>query len=343
MLPSRVRRFGTMMIIMGMLLCFTMMTLPARGDAGTPRPADDKAAIVNGAPVYRSELDGEVLTIEKALLGSGKPLTVRQVAAVQKEALESIIRREILYQESRKTGVKIDQTAVNLELDALKKQFRSEAEYKNELARRNLSEDALRVRLERNLAVQRYIERQFAEKIVVTDREMTTYYENRIDLFKQPLQVRVSHILVRADPAGEESRRQEARRKAEQILERLKKGQDFAAIAREQSDGPTRENGGDLGYIKRGQLDKQLDDAVFSLKPGETSEIIETGYGFNLFKAVDRRPETILAYDNVKEQIRKYLQMEKAKQEADLFAKKMREKASVEIFVTEDGGSTKKQ
>ncbi len=281
--------------------------------------------------------------IQKTMLNSGKPLTVNQVASVQKEVLESMIRREILYQESRKSGIKINQTAVNKELVDLRKQFASDAEYKNELARRNLSEDTLRQRLERNLAVQQYIEQQYAGKIVVADHDMVAYYEKRLDLFRQPLQVRASHILVQSDPSWDEPRGQEARKKAEQILKNIKKGQDFAAIAREQSDGPTRTSGGDLGYIKWGQLDKQLDDAVFSLKPGETSGIVETAYGFHIFQVKDRKPETVQAFDTVKERIRQYLQMEKAKQEADLQARTLRGKAAVEILVTEDNSQAKQR
>lgn len=338
MLMSRVRSFLIMMLLAGV----TAAVLPARGAVNTPLPADDKAAIVNGAVIGRGDFDGEVLLAQKALLSAGKSLTCSRVAAIGKDVMESMIRRELLYQESRKAGIKADQAAVNKELDVLKKQFPSEAEYRNELARRNLAEDALRARLERNLAVEQYIERQFAGKAVVGDREMVAYYENRLDLFKQPLQVRVSHILVQTDPKGEEARTQEARRKAEQILKNLKKGQDFAALAREQSDGPTRMNGGDLGYIRPGQLEKQLEDAVFSLKTGETSGIVETAYGFHIFQVKDRKPETVLAYDAVKEQIRQYLQTEKARQDADLYAKTLREKASVETFLREDASVAKK-
>lgn len=337
MMLSKVRNFLIIMLLAG----FTAV-LPAPGTANTTPPADDKAAIVNGAVIGRGDFDGKVLLTQKALLSAGKPLTCSRVAAVNKDVMESMIRRELLYQESRKAGIKADQAAVDKELGVLKKQFPGETEYKNELARRNLTEDALRARLERNLAVEQYIERQFAGKAVVGDREMVAYYENRIDLFKQPLQVRVSHILVQTDSKGEEARIQESRRKAEQILKNLKKGQDFAALAKEQSDGPTRMNGGDLGYIRAGQLDKQLEDVVFSLKAGETSGIVETAYGFNIFQVKDRKPETVLAYDAVKEQIRQYLQMEKAKQDADLYAKSLREKASVETFLREDVSVAKK-
>ncbi|HEX8949506.1 MAG TPA: peptidylprolyl isomerase [Dissulfurispiraceae bacterium] len=326
--------------IAAVIIGLMAVVLPARGEVQKSR-AEDKVAVVNGAPVERGEFEGEVLVIQRALLGFGKPLSCSQVSAVRKDVLERMIRMELLFQESRKAGIKPDEDAVNKEIEALKQQFPGEAEYKNELKRRNISEEILRSRLEKSSAIRKYVEQQFAAKVSVADNDMVAYYENRLDLFKQPLQVRVSHILIQTDPKWDAARKQEARRKAEQILKGLKKGQDFAALAREQSDGPTRTSGGDLGYVRAGQLDKEIESVVFGLRPGETSGIVETSYGFNLFKVLEKKPETILSYDSVKERIRQLLAQEKAKQEADLYAKNLREKASVEIFPDGDSGTAK--
>lgn len=315
---------------------------PARGEAKKADPAADRVAIVNNVPIERGQFDGEVFLIQKTFLGQGKPLTCSQLASIRAEVLESMIRREVLYQDSRKAGIKPDEKAVAGEIAKLRQQFPTETDYKNELSRRNMSEELLRSQLERNSSLQQYVDQQFGAKVAVTDTEMVEYYESRLDLFKQPLQARVSHILIQTGPTWEESRKQEARRKAEQILKNLKKGQDFAVLAREQSDGPTRTNGGDLGYIRPGQLDAQLDNAVFRLKTGETSDIIETSYGFHVFKMVDRKPETVLAYDMVKEQLRQHLVQEKARQNAERYAKTLREKASVEILLREEASAEKK-
>ena len=318
------------------------MTSPAWGEMKKAEPAVDSVALVNGVPIDRGDFDKEVFLVQKTVLGTGKPLTCSQVAQIRSEVLESMIRRELLYQDSRKAGIKPDETAITKEIFALKQQFPNDAEYRNELSRRNLTEESLRSQLERNSALQQYVDRKFIAKVVVTDDEMVEYYQSHLDLFKQPLQARVSHILIQVDPKWDDSRKQEARKKADQIVRNLKKGQDFAALAREQSDGPTRTNGGDLGYIRKGQLDAQLENAVFKLKAGETSDIIETSYGFHIFKIIDRKPETVLAYDTVKEQIRQRLAQEKARQDADAYAKSLREKASVEIFPSEELSAARK-
>lgn len=323
-------------LITATIIGFLAMSLPARGEVKKPQSVDDKVAVVNGAPIGREEYDGEVLKIQMALMGLGKPLTSKQVASVQKEVLEGMISREILYQESRKSGIKPDENAVNEEIKALRQQFPTEMDYKNELSRKKLSEEVLRSRLEKNSAIQNYIERQFAAKITVPDSDMVNYYEGHLNLFRQPQQTCVSHILIQTDPKWDEPRKQEARRKIEQILKGLKQGQDFAALAREQSDGPTRTNGGELGCLKTGQLEKQFESAILPLKPGDTTDLIETNYGFHIFRVTDKKPETVLAYEQVKEKIRQFLREEKAKQEAALQAKTMRAKAGVEILVNEE-------
>jgi peptidyl-prolyl cis-trans isomerase C len=338
MFPKRASFFP----IIAVLITLLAVVLPARGEV-KEQPGGEKAAVVNGAAIPREDFDREVLRIQGVLLGRGKPLTCEQIASVGKEVIESLIRREILNQESRKSGIKIEPKEIDREIEALKRQYLSEAEYKNELSRKNLSEGTLRAFVERTLSFQKYVERQFLEKVNVADAEMTAYYESHLYLFKQPLQARVSHILIQSDAKWEAPRKQEARRKAEQILKDLKKGKDFAALAREQSDGPTRTSGGDLGYIKMGQLERQFENVIFNLKPGEMSDVIETDYGFHLFKVFDKKPETIMAYDNVKEKIRQSLREEKAKQEADLYAKTLREKANVTIFLSELAQNPEKQ
>ena len=298
-------------------------------------PKEEKVAVVNGAPIEKGEFDGEVFLIQKTVLGMGKPLSCEQVSSIRREVLESMIRRELLYQAARKSGIKSDENAINKDINSLKQQFSGETEYKNELSRRGINEEVLRARMVRNSLVQKYVDKEFTGKVNVIDKEIQDYYQKNIDLFKQPFQMRISHIFIQSDPKGGDSRKKELRGKAEKILKNLKDDQDFAALAKEYSDGPTRTNGGDLGYLRKGQLEKQFESKIFALKKGEITDVIETDYGFHIFKVTDIKPETMLAYENVKEKVKKFLVDEKIKQEADNYARKLREKTDVNILLPE--------
>jgi len=296
---------------------------------------EEKVAVVNGAPIEKDEFDGEVFLIQKTVLGLGKPLSCEQVSLIRREVLESMIRRELLYQAARKSGIKPDENAINKDINSLKQQFSGETEYKNELSRRGINEEVLRARMIRNSLVQKYVDKEFTDKVNVTDKEIQDYYQKNIDLFKQPFQMRVSQIFIQSDPKGGDSRKKELRGKAEKILKNLKDDQDFAGLAREYSDGPTKNKGGDLGYLRKGQLEKQFESKIFALKKGEITDVIETDYGFHIFKVTDIKPETILSYENVKEKVKKFLVDEKAKKEADEYARKLREKTDVKILLPE--------
>jgi parvulin-like peptidyl-prolyl isomerase len=296
---------------------------------------EEKVAVVNGTPIEKGEFDGEVFLIQKTVLGLGKPLSCEQVSLIRREVLESMIRRELLYQAARKSGIKPDENAINKDINSLKQQFSGETEYKNELSRRGINEEVLRARMIRNSLVQKYVDKEFTGKVNVTDKEIQDYYQKNIDLFKQPFQMQVSQIFIQSDPKGGDSRKKELRGKAEKILKNLKDDQDFADLAREYSDGPTKNKGGDLGYLRKGQLEKQFESKIFALKKGEITDVIETEYGFHIFKVTDIKPETMLAYENVKEKVKKFLVDEKIKQEADNYARKLREKTDVKILLPE--------
>ena len=327
------RKISCLLTIAITVVC--MMAVSSAFGETKKNQKEEKVAVVNGAPIEKDEFDGEVFLIQKTVLGLGKPLSCEQVLLIRREVLESMIRRELLYQAARKSGIKPDENANNKDISSLKQQFSGETEYKNELSRRGINEEVLRARMIRNSLVQKYVSKEFTDKADVTDKEIQDYYQKNIDLFKQPFQMRVSHISIQSDPKDGDSRKKELHGKAEKILKNLKDDQDFADLAREYSDGPTKNKGGDLGYLRKGQLEKQFESKVLALKKGEITDIIETEYGFHIFKVTDIKPETILAYENVKEKVKKFLVDEKIKQEADEYARKLREKTDVKILLPE--------
>jgi peptidyl-prolyl cis-trans isomerase C len=170
----------------------------------------------------------------------------------------------------------------------------------------------------------------------VSDEESKTYYDSHPDLFKQPERVRARHILIKVDPGADESQKAEARKKIKEIQEKVQKGEDFAALAKESSEGPSSAKGGDLGYFRRGQMVKSFEEAAFRLQPGEVSEIVETGYGYHLIMVIDKKPETTIAYKDVKDRLEQHLKREKVRKEVSLYVEKLEEKAKVERFLTKD-------
>lgn len=308
------------------------MALP--GFATEKTASKNKVAIVNGSVITHAELDREVNLVLQRFANMGRPMGGVQLITIKNQVLESLISRELLYQESQKKGVKVNKEKLETEYEGLKKRFPSEEEFKSRLSSLKISEADVKTQIERGLVIQEFVDGEISGKVVVPEKDVKAYYDTHPDSFKQPEQVRASHILIKVDPQADESKKAAARKKLEEIRRRLLKGEDFVALAREFSEGPTNVKGGDLGYFRRGQMVKPFEDTAFALKVGELSEVVETRFGFHLIKVTAKKPETTIAYVDIKERLQKYLKDEKVQQEVTVYIEELKTKAKVEKFLT---------
>ncbi len=143
----------------------------------------------------------------------------------------------------------------------------------------------------------------------VSEEEIQQYYKENQTLFTEPQEVKIRHIVVNTEPALKE------------VVTKLSKGESFEKLASIYNTGNFKEDGGNLGYIRRGQLAPpfaQFEEAAFSLrKRGETSEVVSTPYGYHIIRLEDMRGSTLKPLNKVRERIRFFLQPKK-KQEAYL-------------------------
>lgn len=155
--------------------------------------------------------------------------------------------------------------------------------------------------------------------VTVSDEEVKKYYEENKAAFVKPESVKASHILV------------DSEEKANEILEELKNGMDFADAAKKHSSCPSKEQGGDLGFFGRGQMVPEFDSAVFSMELNEISEPVKTQFGYHIIKVTDKKDKEMSSFEEVKEGITK--QMLNMKQ-SEVYLKKSQElksKYTVEI------------
>ena len=141
---------------------------------------------------------------------------------MKKDILEGLIERELLFQESQKSGIKIQDQAVDDQLAAIKKRFPSEAEYNNALSKMNLTEAEVKAQIARGLAIRELIDQQITSKVEITDEESKAFYDGNLQLFKQPEQVKASHILIKVDAAATDAQKTEARKKIDAVQQKLR-------------------------------------------------------------------------------------------------------------------------
>jgi peptidyl-prolyl cis-trans isomerase C len=170
------------------------------------------------------------------------------------------------------------------------------------------------------LIIEALTEKLCAGKDEVSDKEAEAYYRGNKKEFFLGERVRVRHIMVKTMA------------EAQEIKRRLNEGEDFVTLAKQYSIWPSKQNGGDLGYITRGMVDKAFEDAAFSLKRrGEVSGIIKTKLGFHIIRLEDRQGPHQLTFAEVQEEIRKFLREKKRKEILTAHLKGLREGAQISI------------
>ena len=319
---------GNKVYLITAILVMMILSIPVM--AADKKTADDQVAVVNGVTISRAQFDKELTVHLQRVARQGGQVSDEQMEMLKKDILEGLIEREVLYQESQKAGIKITDQKVDEQMASIKKRFPSEEEFQRALASMNLTEAEVRSQIQRGLAIRELIDQKVASKIVITDEATSAYYTGNPQLFKQPEQIKASHILIKVEPTADDTAKAAAKKKITDIQQKLKDGGDFAELAKQNSEGPSATRGGDLGYFRRGQMVKPFEDAAFSMKPNEVSDLVETRFGYHLIKVYDKKPEQTTAYEDVKDQIAQRLKREKVEKDATLYVENLKKGAKVE-------------
>jgi foldase protein PrsA len=193
------------------------------------------------------------------------------------KALQDLIVDELVSQEARKAGVTVPAEAVQAELLKLKQRLGGEEQYQQALVQTQMPEAKLLRDIQMQLITRQILAPRIAEQ--VTPEAVADYYaQNESQLRYPELQVRASHILVKTE--GE----------AKDVLDRLEKGESFAAVAKSVSIDPgSRDRGGDLGFFGLGAMVPEFEQAALALKVGERSGLVKSSFGYHIIEVTDRK------------------------------------------------------
>jgi len=156
------------------------------------------------------------------------------------------------------------------------------------------------------------------QRTTVPEAEIEAFYTQNNAQYSTPEQVRASHILLKTEGKDEAA----VRKQAEEVLKRVKAGEDFAALAKQYSeDESNNAKGGDLDYFGRGSMVPEFEQAAFGMKTGEISDLVKTSFGFHIIKVVDHKPALTRPLAEVRAEIEDQLKGQKAQQQAEQTAK----------------------
>jgi peptidyl-prolyl cis-trans isomerase C len=280
------------------------------------------AAKVNDHVITTEEVDfflNRVLSRLKAR-NQGQEVPPERIAEVRKDLINRLITQEVLLQEAQKENVTVSDEEVNEAVTAIQNQGT------------DVELDKLKPLVTKNLIVDKLVQQNIISKVDISDQQAEEYYKGKEEQFKHPEQVKASHILIRVDPNAPPEKKEEAKKKINQVLNEAKSGKDFTELAKKYSEEPgAAETGGDLGYFGRGAMVPPFEEAAFKLKPGEISDIVETQFGYHIIKLTDRREAGVTPFPEVKEDIKSNLKQERIREEVTKWIEELKSKAKIEV------------
>jgi len=293
---------------------------------------EEVAALVNGEPIVAAAVQGEIKGILARSQEQGRKPTDAEMASLRESVLEKMIKLELLSQESKKAGVSVNSTDVDNELKGYKKGFADDKAFAKALSESGITEAELRKQIGKNLTIQKFIDAKFKGKVQITEQDAKDFYNSNQDKFAQPEMAHARHILITAKEAEPKADKDRKRAKLVEIKKQLKGGADFAELAKQYSDCPSKERGGDLGFFPRGQMVKPFDQAAFKMMPGDISDIVETEFGYHLIKLEEKKPAKTVSFDEAKAKITAYLTQEKITANIEAFVAEAKGKATIKIL-----------
>jgi len=141
------------------------------------------------------------------------------------------------------------------------------------------------------------------DQVKPNDKQISDYYEDNIERYKEKKQVKARHILFKLENDATEEEEKKVKEKALSVLKKAREGEEFGELAKQHSDGPTKERGGDLGYFPQGRMVQPFDEAVFKMKKGEISDLVKTSFGYHVILVEDIKEARTKSLEEVQKQI----------------------------------------
>ena len=246
--------------------------------------------------------------------------------------LNRMIDNLLMEQESRKTGIAVRNEELTAAIMDMQKQRKiSPDEFRKALERDGITPDAYRRNIRDQLMRMKLIRRDIKSRVAVTDEEIGEYYRKHREDYEGKESVRIKQILLILPKEEDPAVKEKLLADAEAIHKRLMNGEPFEQLSAKYSRGPEAASGGDVGYIEKGIIHSEVEDAAFSLPLNQISSVIESSVGFHIIQVIDRRGAGLKAIESVREEIREKIDREKMEKKYGEWLEELRKKSHIEI------------
>ena len=245
-------------------------------------------ATVNGSKIYLDDyqfrLDQKLDMVPKDFLDQPE-----YMKRFEEEVLDNMITEKIMYLRAQELNISVSEIELENKIKEIKKDYGGD--FTSQFAQENVKYENWKEDFKKEMLLQKLIAMDVNSKIKISDDEAEDYFNEHRNNYKKESRVRVAQIVVR-DLAA-----------AKKVVERLNSGEDFAEVAASMSIGPEAHRGGDLGFITRWVMPEPLDKTIFKLPVNMISPIVQSSYGFHVFKVLESQPARAVNYTDVREDV----------------------------------------
>lgn len=296
-----------------------LLLILAHFAAQPAQAADVAAARVNDAVITTRDLEEAVAALIPRATYHGN-VSEEKRDELRQKSLDDLIDQELLYQDAVAKGLKPERKLVDERIDAVRGRFRSKKDYKKALKDAGITEDQLRERAAKAILVEANIRKNIIEPARVSDEALKDYYNKNTSKFKQPESARLRIISVLDENKGKEA------------LAKIKAGEDFGDVAARMSEDNYRIKGGDIGYVHKGRILPELEDAAFKMKPGEISGLIKAEGMWFIIKLEDLKPANQMTFEESKTKLKQDLENKNAAELKEKWLADLHAKAKIEVL-----------
>ena len=262
---------------------------------------------------------------------------------LMKSALNLIINEKLQTQEAKKNGMKVNEETVQTALEDVYANNNITAEqFKTMLASEGGDLESYKNVIRDQILASRVVRMELGSNVGVGKREIRKYYTQNKKDFWVPAQRIVSHIMFIQEQSLSAKEVKLKKRKAQEVLQRIRSGEKFSDLAKSYSEDVSSHSGGRIGIVERGMMMPEFENAAFSLKVGEVSNIVETENGLHIIKCNEILPGYFKIFKEVSSEIRKVLEVNKKEKAYQKWMKNLRQSAFIEITLDEDTSKSKK-
>lgn len=290
-------------------------------------------AIVNDSVITRQDMEDILAPVVDLLVrqyGRQPQVLNRKVAEAERDALDQLVERKLILHDFKTAGYNLPESVIEDEIqDRIRQRYGDRVRLTRTLQSQGTSYESYREQIREQIIVDALRRRHISSAVLISPYKIETYYNEHKDRFQQEEQVRLRMIVLNQPPGAPEGA---AQKLATEILLKLNEGVPFAEMAGVYSEGSHRAQGGDRGWVKRGDLIKELDELAFSLKPGERSGVIVTPEACYLIQVEERKPAGVRSLAEVRDEIEKTLLDEERARLQKNYIDRLKAKSFVRYF-----------